>query len=70
MKKTFFTGILIAVVFSSGAQVKCSINRAYAYFTVSIPGAQMVDEKEIPCHPFRRLNGSFMQKVREQISRW
>jgi len=51
MKKTFFTGILIAVVFSSGAQVKCSINRAYAYFTVSIPGAQMVDEKGNPVPP-------------------
>lgn len=45
MKKTVFAGLLTALVFSSCAQVKCSINKAYAYFTVSMPGTQMVDEK-------------------------
>ena len=55
MKKTYFTCLLIAAVFSSCAQVKCSINKAYAYFTVSIPGAQMVDEKGNPVPPIPQV---------------
>jgi hypothetical protein len=51
MKKAFFTVVLSAGILSSFAQVKCNINNAYAYFTVTMPGAQMVDEKGNPVPP-------------------
>ena len=51
MKKFFFTLSFSAAILSSIAQVKCNVNRAYAYFTVSIPGAQIVDEKGDPVPP-------------------
>lgn len=44
MKKIVVTVILIAGIILTEAQVKCNLNKAYAWFTVSIPGTQMVDE--------------------------
>lgn len=51
MKKIFFTAVFIAVNLSSDAQAKCNISKAYAYFTMTIPGAQMVDENGNPVPP-------------------
>lgn len=42
----FFAGAL-----SSHAQARCNVNKAYAYFTVTMPGTQMVDEKGNPVPP-------------------
>ena len=47
--------MLMAAVFSCRAQVKCGIYKACAYFTVSIPGTQMVDEKGNPVPPIPQV---------------
>lgn len=44
VKKLLFTIVLLACIFGIQAQFKCNLNKAYAWFTVSIPGAQMVDD--------------------------
>ncbi|MEO6539865.1 MAG: hypothetical protein ABIN74_02695, partial [Ferruginibacter sp.] len=45
------SGFLLAVVLTSFGQNKCNIKKAYAFYSVSIPGAQMVDENGNPIPP-------------------
>ncbi len=53
VKQFFFLSLLSLFSFTAAAQSKCGIYKAYAYFTVSIPGAQMVDDngRRIPPVP-------------------
>ena len=44
MKQLVLISILAITAFASQAQNKCSIYKATAYFTVSMPGTQFVDE--------------------------
>jgi len=44
VKKMLSTMVLVACIIAAEAQVKCNLNKAYAWFTVSIPGTQMVDD--------------------------
>ena len=36
---------------ASSAQVNCNIKKAYAFYNVAMPGAQMADENGNPIHP-------------------
>jgi hypothetical protein len=45
MKRAFLFYPCLFLALLSQAQVKCNVNKAYAYFTVIMPGTQMVDEK-------------------------
>jgi len=51
MKKIFFTLFFSAGILTLPAQVRCSINKAYAWFTVTLPGTQRVDESGNPVQP-------------------
>ncbi|MBP6288161.1 MAG: hypothetical protein KA409_14665, partial [Ferruginibacter sp.] len=52
MKKVILVIVVAGTgIFSSCAQVTCKFSKAYAYFTVSMPGTQMVDEKGNPVPP-------------------
>jgi len=52
MKRIYIlTLFLLAAVLSSCGQNKCNIKKAYAFYAVSIPGAQMVDENGNPIPP-------------------
>lgn len=51
MKKLLFTTVLLAGFFASAAQTECRIKKAFAFYTVSIPGVQMVDENGNPVPP-------------------
>lgn len=44
MKKLLSTIGLFTCILAAEAQPKCNLHKAYAWFTVSIPGTQMVDE--------------------------
>lgn len=56
MKKIFLFFSLVIVVFISFAQTNCSIKKAYAFYTVSIPGVQMADENGNPVPPVPFIN--------------
>ena len=56
MKKIFLSFFLSAVVIISFAQTNCSIKKAYAFYTVSVPGAQMADENGNPVPPIPFVN--------------
>lgn len=56
MKKLLFTAALMICMASSFAQVRCNIYKAQAYFTVSIPGVQMVDENGNPVPPIPQVD--------------
>jgi hypothetical protein len=50
--KILFLHILLLTGFSvSFAQVSCNIKKAYAFYSVSMPGAQMADENGNPITP-------------------
>jgi hypothetical protein len=49
--KYILTLFLLAAVLVSFGQNKCNIQKAYAFYSVSIPGAQMVDENGNPVPP-------------------
>jgi hypothetical protein len=51
MKKIVFSIILVAAVLTSCAQTKCNLKKAYAFYTVSVPGMQMTDENGNPIPP-------------------
>lgn len=51
MKKLFFTIVVLSCISYASAQVRCTINKASAYFTVSVPGVQMVDDNGNPVPP-------------------
>ena len=55
MKKAFLIVMLSAGILSSFAQTKCNIKKAYAYYTVNMPGVQMVDEKGNPVPPIPQI---------------
>ncbi len=50
MKKTFLFALLLAGTICFG-QTNCNIKKAYAYYTVSVPGVQMADENGNPVPP-------------------
>ena len=50
MKKTFLFALLLAGTICFG-QTNCNIKKAYAYYTVSVPGVQMADENGNPVDP-------------------
>ena len=51
MKILFLSAILMVVPLSLAAQTKCNIKKAYAFYTVSMPGMQMADENGNPIPP-------------------
>ena len=51
MKQLFISVLLILPILISVAQPKCKIKKAYAFYTVSVPGMQMVDENGNPIPP-------------------
>ena len=51
MKNIYTTLLLLTIVLPSFGQNKCNIKKAYAFYTVSLPGAQMVDENGNPIPP-------------------
>jgi hypothetical protein len=51
MKKLYIILLLACVSLVSFGQNKCNIKKAYAFYTVSVPGAQMVDENGNPIPP-------------------
>jgi hypothetical protein len=55
--KIFLLHILLLMGFSvSFAQVTCNIKKAYAFYSESMPGTQMVDEKGNPIPFLPRIN--------------
>ncbi len=48
MKKILLLVISSASLISAGAQDKCGIKKAYAFYTVTMPGTQMTDGKGNP----------------------
>ena len=48
MKRFLLSIILIAVISSAFAQSYCTVKKAYAFYNVSMPGVQMVDENGNP----------------------
>ena len=55
MKKALLSILLLTFFFVSFAQVKCNIKKAYAYYTVNVPGVQMVDENGNPVPPVPQI---------------
>ena len=55
MKKAFLIATLSAGILSSFAQTKCNIKKAYAFYTVNMPGVQMVDENGNPVTPVPQI---------------
>lgn len=51
MKKIGISIILLSAVLTSSAQTNCNLKKAYAFYTVSLPGVQMVDENGNPVPP-------------------
>ncbi len=45
MKTIFISGFLFLFFFITKAQENCKLVKAYAFYTVTMPGMQMVDEK-------------------------
>ncbi len=56
VKKILSVIVLVACIMAAEAQVKCNLNKAYAWFTVSIPGTQMVDENGNRVPPVPQVN--------------
>lgn len=44
MKKIIFAALNVCFVLASCAQTKCTVKKAYAFYTVTIAGAAIVDE--------------------------
>lgn len=58
MKKVFLIVMFSAEILTACAKTKCNIKKAYAFYTVSMPGLQMVDENDNavpPVHPIERF---------------
>ena len=51
MKKIIITLFFLVPVLTSLAQTKCNIKKAYAFYTISVPGVQMADENGNPIPP-------------------
>jgi hypothetical protein len=51
MKNIFISLFLLVPVLIAGAQTTCNIKKAYAFYTVSMPGMQMADENGNPIDP-------------------
>ena len=51
MKRVLLSIILIAVISGAFAQSYCTVKKAYAFYNVSMPGVQMVDENGNPIPP-------------------
>ncbi len=51
MKTIIISLFFLMPALTSGAQTRCNIKKAYAYYTVSVPGAQMTDENGNPIPP-------------------
>ena len=56
MKKIFLFALLSATISVSPGQINCNIKRAYAFYSSSLPGAQMVDENGNPVPPKPIIN--------------
>ncbi len=55
MKKALLSTLLLTFFLVSNAQVKCNIKKAYAFYTVNMPGVQMVDENGNPVPPVAQI---------------
>lgn len=51
MKSIFISICLLAAAFICHAQTNCNIKKAYAFYTFSVPGAQMSDDNGNPIPP-------------------
>ena len=51
MKSLILSCLLLTATFYCFAQSTCNIQKAYAYYSVSMPGTQMVDENGNPITP-------------------
>ena len=51
MRVLFISMCLLVVSFICPAQTSCNIKKAYAFYTVSVPGAQMSDDNGNPIPP-------------------
>lgn len=51
MKTLFLSVILMAVTLALAAQSNCNIKKAYAFYTVTLPGTQMANEHVSPTPP-------------------
>lgn len=56
MKKIFIILFFITTVLNSFAQSDCNIKKAYAFYTVSVPGMQMSDDNGNPIPPQITVN--------------
>lgn len=74
--KVLFLHILLLMCFSvSFGQVSCNIKKAYAFYNVSMPGVQMVDENGNPVTPrpnitrfiYIEYSGSKMPEVKSVL---
>jgi hypothetical protein len=48
MKKVFLFAIFLAGILATSGQARCNIKKVYAFYTVNMPGVQMVDENGNP----------------------
>lgn len=55
MKKAFLVAMFSPAILTACAQTKCNIKKAYAFYTVSMPGVQMVDENGNPVPPVAQI---------------
>lgn len=55
MKKAFLIVLFSAEILTACAQTKCKIKKAYVFYTVSIPGVQMVDDNGNPVPPLAQI---------------
>lgn len=55
MKKALLSTLLLTFFLVSNAQAKCNIKKAYAFYTVNMPGVQMVDENGNPVTPVPQI---------------
>ena len=55
MKKSLLSILILAFVHVTYAQTKCNIKKAYAFYTVNMPGVQMVDENGNPVTPVPQI---------------
>jgi len=59
MKRILISILFSASVFTAASQTSCSIKKAYAYYTVSVPGIQMSDDNGNPI-PVKPAIGRFI----------
>ncbi len=56
MKKIFTSVVFLSILLSACAQSNCSVKKAYAFYTVSIPGMAMSDENGNTINPIPMID--------------